>query len=163
MSARAVLNIGSREVARVIYGAIIGLALVVALEDHPPAAGVVAATIVVTGLVVALAELYSEAVGTETHTRHRLTRPEMRVIYSDAADVAFGAAFPAVFFVLAALGAMSTDTAFTVAKWTGLGLIALFGFSAARLRDETVPRSLLHALAVGSIAGIVILLKALLH
>jgi hypothetical protein len=31
---------GSRQVARVIYGTIIGLALVVALGEHPPATAV---------------------------------------------------------------------------------------------------------------------------
>ena len=41
--------------------------------------------------------------------------------------MAFGVAFPSVFFILAAAGAMEQDTAFTVAKWTGLGLIALYG------------------------------------
>src|SRR4051794_41353482 len=32
-------HLGSRDVARVIYGAIVGLALVVGLEFHPPTAG----------------------------------------------------------------------------------------------------------------------------
>ena len=35
-------HLGSAQVPRVIYGAIIGLALVVSLEDHPPRAGVMA-------------------------------------------------------------------------------------------------------------------------
>jgi hypothetical protein len=43
-------HLGSRQVSRVIYGAIIGLALVVALEAHPPAAGVVIATLLGTAL-----------------------------------------------------------------------------------------------------------------
>jgi hypothetical protein len=29
-------HLGSRQVGRVVYGAIIGLALIVALESHPP-------------------------------------------------------------------------------------------------------------------------------
>ena len=56
-------HLGSRDVARVIYGAIIGLALVVALEDHPPSPGAAAATVVGTALAVGLAEAYSEIVG----------------------------------------------------------------------------------------------------
>jgi hypothetical protein len=55
-------HLGSGRVARVIYGAIIGLALVVSLEAHPPKAWVVAATLVTTALAVGLAELYSDFV-----------------------------------------------------------------------------------------------------
>jgi hypothetical protein len=65
-------HLDSRQVARVIHGAIIGLALVVALEEHLPSAGVVAATLVATAVAVALAELYSDFVGTEAPTRRRL-------------------------------------------------------------------------------------------
>jgi hypothetical protein len=41
-------HLGTRQVARVIYGAIIGMALVVALEAHPPRPAVVAATLLAT-------------------------------------------------------------------------------------------------------------------
>src|SRR5436190_17389246 len=40
------VHLRAHNVARIIYGATIGLALVVALEDHPPAAGVMAGTLV---------------------------------------------------------------------------------------------------------------------
>src|SRR5687768_1190646 len=40
--------LGSRQVARVIYGTIIGLALVVALGEHPPGPGIVAGSLLVT-------------------------------------------------------------------------------------------------------------------
>ena len=48
-------HLGSEQVSRVIYGAIIGMALVVVLEHQHPTAGVAAATLVATGLAVALA------------------------------------------------------------------------------------------------------------
>src|SRR5829696_6767044 len=53
-------HLSSRQVSRVVYGAIVGLALVVAVDKHPPAAGVMAAWLVMSGIAVALAELYSE-------------------------------------------------------------------------------------------------------
>ena len=62
-------HLRSRQVSRVIYGAIIGLALVVALEAHPPEAGAVAATLVGTALAVGLVEAYSEIVALETRGR----------------------------------------------------------------------------------------------
>src|SRR5688500_9346408 len=59
-------HLGSRQVGRVVYGTIIGLALVVALESHPPEPGVMAVWLLGTGLAVGLAEVYSEVVGAET-------------------------------------------------------------------------------------------------
>src|SRR3954468_13510817 len=99
-------HLGTRQVARVIYGAIIGMALVVVLEDHPPAAGSVVAALVATAVAVGLAELYSEVVATETRTHRRVRAEHVREILDDVVAVGFGIAFPAIYFVLAALGAM---------------------------------------------------------
>ena len=102
------------------------------LEQHPPGDGVVVASLVATGVAVGLAELYSEIVGTETRTHHRIERTTLAEFADDAVAVTFGVCFPSVFFVLAALGALSTDTAFTIARWSGLGLIGFYGYWAAR-------------------------------
>jgi hypothetical protein len=156
-------HLGSEQVSRVIYGAIIGMALVVSLEAHPPGAAVVTATLVATALAVALAEFYSEVIGTQTRLRRRPERHHIRHIFGHVSAVAFGIVFPDVFFFLAALGAMEVDTAFTVAKWTGLGLIACYGFAAGRLAGESLPRAILQAVAVTAIGGALIAFKAIVH
>jgi hypothetical protein len=156
-------HLGSRDVARVIYGAIIGLAIVVALENHPPPPGAVAATVAGAALAVGLAEAYSEIVGAEARTRRPVHSAGVRAFVMDSAPVALGAGFPALFFVLAAAGAIGTDLAFSLAKWTGVGLISAYGFLAARLSGSGVGGALLHAAAVGGIGGALIALKALVH
>lgn len=156
-------HLGSHDVARVIYGAIIGLALVVALQDHPPAAGDVAAILVGTAVAVGLAELYSDLIGTEARTRRPVPRARTRELAAAAAAVAAGAGFPAVFFVLAAVGVMELATAFALAKWSGLALICGYGFVAGRLSGSGIGRALLHAVAVGAVGGALIALKAVLH
>jgi VIT1/CCC1 family predicted Fe2+/Mn2+ transporter len=156
-------HLGSRQVSRVIYGAIVGLALIVALEEHPPSSGVVVATLLGTALAVGLAEIYSDVIGTETRTRRHVTRAELPDMLYDVAAVAFGVAFPAVFFVLAAANAIEEDSAFTIAKWSGLGLIAVYGFCASRLAGDSVSASTLRALAAGLIGAVLIGLKALVH
>ena len=153
----------TRQVARVIYGAIIGMALVVVLEDHPPPPAQVAGELVATAVAVSLAELYSEIVAAQARAERRPTREELIEIMETALGVAFGIVFPAVFFVLAATGAMTVDTAFTVAKWSGVGLIAFYGFSAARLAGTGIAWALLQAFAVGAIGVVLIGLKALVH
>src|SRR5215217_350291 len=97
-------HLESHDVTRVIYGAIIGLALVVALEAHPPTAGQTIAAIAGTAVAVGLAEIYSEVIATEARTRRRVSRGQVRGIAVQASAVVFGAGFPVVFFILAAAG-----------------------------------------------------------
>ena len=156
-------HLGSRQVSRVVYGAIIGLALVVALEQHPPPTAAVIATLVGTAVAVALAELYSELVAFETRGRRDASRAERRGLGADMAAVSIGIAFPAVFFVLAAAGVIDEDVAFTVSKWTGLGLIGAYGYAGARLSGAGTMASLARAVGVALIGGFLIALKALVH
>ena len=74
MRANLEQHLGSRQVGKVVYGSIIGLALVVAIESHPPKPGVMAVWLVGTAVAVGLAEIYSEVVGVETSTRQPVTR-----------------------------------------------------------------------------------------
>jgi hypothetical protein len=135
----------------------------VVLEQHPPAAGVVAGSLVATAIAVALAELYSEVVGSETRTRHRVSRAHLAEFTDDALAVGFGVAFPAVFFVLAAAGVLTTDTAFDIARWSGLGLIGFYGYAAGRLAGQRPLICLVQAVAVAGIGGLLIAVKALIH
>lgn len=79
------------------------------------------------------------------------------------AAVAFGIAFPAVFFVLAAAHAIEEHAAFTTAKWSGVGLLGFYGFGAARLAGDSLPASALRALGAALIGAFLLALKALLH
>lgn len=156
-------HLASLQVSRVIYGAIIGMALIVAQKDHPPSAWVVVGSLLGTAAAVGLAELYSGLVGTRTRTREHVEPEHVRELVMDTLAVAFGIAFPALFFILAALGAMEVQTAFTLATWSGLGLIGFYGFAAARLSGAGWAASLLQAAAVGAIGGALIAFKALIH
>jgi hypothetical protein len=154
-------HLRSENVSDVVYGTVIGLALVVALEAHPPSAAATAATIVTTAVAVGLAELYSELVG--ARVRPPAPGREHARIGPGVGAVVAGAAFPAVFFILAAAHVIELDTAFTIAKWSGLGLIALYGWFAARLGGAPHHKALLHAGAVAAIGAMVIAIKALVH
>ena len=156
-------HLGSNNVARVIYGSIIGLALVVALQKHPPAAGVVVATLTGSALAVGLAEAYSELVAADARTHRPADRQRLRHVAGESLAVMFGAGFPAAFFVLAAVGVIAVTTAFALAKWTGLALIFFYGFLGARLSGSSVAGAFAKAAAVGAIGGFLIALKAIVH
>jgi multisubunit Na+/H+ antiporter MnhB subunit len=156
-------HLSSRHVSRVIYGAIIGLALVVALQAHPPPPGAVIASLLGTAVAVSLADIYSELVGFETVRRRRATTTERRSLFTDAAAVALGVGFPSVFFLLAAVGVLEDDSAFSLARWTGLGLLGLYGFAGARLTGSGLGGALLKGAGVAAIGAALIGLKALVH
>lgn len=160
---RLASHLRSGQVSRVVYGSIIGLALVLTMEAHPPTAGAAVGTLLATALAVALAELYSEVVGARARSSMGGSTESMGTIVGIAGAVAFGIAFPSVFFVAVALNLLEYDTAFALAKWIGLGLIAGYGYVAARLSGTSTSRALLQAVSVGLIAAILIALKALVH
>ena len=56
-------HLDSGQVSRVIYGAIIGLALLIGLQDHPPHAFAVSVELLSTAVAVALAEVFAEEIG----------------------------------------------------------------------------------------------------
>jgi hypothetical protein len=156
-------HLDSPQVARVVYGSIIGLALVAALEAHPPGAGFMVGALLATAVAVALAELFSDILGGEMRARRRLAHTEVRHMAIDACAVAFGIAFPAVFFLLAAVGALEQHTAFTIAKWTGLGLIGAYGFAASRLAGQSTGGALVRGVGIALVGAFLIAVKALLH
>jgi hypothetical protein len=123
----------------------------------------VIASLLGTAVAVALAELYSELVGFETIRRRKAGATELGRLTADVATVAFGIAFPAVFFLLAAVDVLHAETAFTVAKWTGVGLIGVYGYAGARFSGAGMAASLLQATAVALIGAALIVFKSLVH
>ena len=106
---RAVLaHLSSHDVVKVVYGAIVGLAVVVGLESHAGTPTQTAATVIATALAMAVAEAYSEFVGIEARERRHVAGREIPALTGNAGAVAIGAGFPAVFFVLAALHAIGS-------------------------------------------------------
>src|SRR5207247_9671627 len=103
-------HLRSNQVSRVIYGSIIGLALVVAVEPHPPRPAVMIGTLAGTGVAVGLADLYSELVGTEVRTRRRVDRARVRAVMTDVAAVVIGISFPAFFFLIVVSVAIQVRT-----------------------------------------------------
>jgi hypothetical protein len=163
MRASLEAHLRSRQVGKVVYGSIIGMALVVTLDSHPPTASVMTLWLLGTALAVGLAEVYSEVVGAETSTRQPVRRSQLHHMIEDAVAVGFGVAFPAVFFLLAVLGVLTLEAAFSIAKWSGVGLIGFYGFWAARFAGSSPGRALVKGAMVALVGTGLIALKALVH
>lgn len=150
-------NISGHRVAKTIYGTIIILVVIVSIEDHPPTIVGTVATVIMTGLGVAMAEWYSDFIGKTIEDHHMLTSAERRKIVKDISAVMTGAWLPLPFLAVAWFGIISIDLAIGLAKWTMIGVLLFYGYVASRLIGHGHVRS--FAFAVGaSVIGIVIVL-----
>jgi VIT1/CCC1 family predicted Fe2+/Mn2+ transporter len=157
-------HVRSSQVSRVIYGAIIGLALVEALEDeYPHSARAMVETLLGTAIAVALADSFSDLVGGEMRSAGPITMGRASAAARRATAVAFGICFPAIFFLLSAAGVFDLSTAFNVATWSGVALIGIYGFVGARLGGAGIAVAVLQALAIAIVGAMLIALKVLVH
>lgn len=160
-SVRARRNRGERA-EHAIYGTIIVLALIVALDEGGVRVGVAIGTVLGAAFATALAELYSDYIGAVIRDRRRRTREEWR---DAAANVAAGftlASLPVAFFVLAALDAIELQTAYDAAEWSGVAVLGAYATVANRSAGFTMARSLLVGVGFAVLGAALILLKAAL-
>jgi hypothetical protein len=156
-------HLTSGDVARVLYGTIVGLALVLAFENEPHHPSEVAWFILATAITIGLAELLSEAIAAPAHTHEELGPTHVRTLARDSIAVVIGAGFPAVYFLLAAAGVIDDSLAFKLAKWTGLALVCGYAYLEARLAGGTKRRAMRNAVAAGLIGFALVEVKSLLH
>jgi uncharacterized membrane protein len=156
-------HLGSRQVARVIYGAIIGLALLVVLEQHPPGTAwssrrwsrPASRSASPSSTARSWAPRRGPTTGSSAAT--------LAEFADDAVAVTFGVCFPRCSSCSRRSTRISTDTAFTIARWSGLGLIGFYGYAAGRLAGARPLACVVQALAVATIGGVLIAIKALIH
>ena len=162
MWTRIIENIDGHRVAKTIYGTIIILVVIVTMEEHPPSPLGTVATIIMTGLGVALAEFYSDFIGISIKERAALDKSKRRHIVKDISAVMTGAWMPLPFIVLAVLGFFSLELALTLAKWTMVGVLLFYGYVASRLSGQSHPKSFLYAVMASFIGIFVVFFKQIL-
>jgi hypothetical protein len=149
--------------ARAVYGTIIALAVIATLEGgSTPAEEIIAA--VIGGVVAAqLAELYAGYLADVIRLQRHPERGRVRAAAFDSFAGTLAALLPVIPFVLAAAGAMERQTAFDIAFWAGLGVLAAYALLANHLAGLRGTQNLLACLAVLGIGLALIALKALVH
>ncbi|MGH2797510.1 MAG: hypothetical protein ACRDLO_06035 [Solirubrobacterales bacterium] len=149
--------------ARAVYGTIIALAVIAALEGGEPAAGEVAAAVIGGVIAAQLAELYAQYLAAVIRRQRHPEIREMGTALGDSAAGTLAALVTVVPFVLGAAGAMELDTAFDVAFWAGLGLLAAYTLLANRLAGLSGLRNAVACVAVLTIGLALIALKSIVH
>jgi len=149
--------------ARGVYGAIVVLALLLAMQDHPPGPWESAALVAVSVVAVLAAELYAELLGLELDLRRAATRAERRAKLHELGPITLSAEAPVLVLVLAGLGLIEEDRAFDLAIIVTIALITVDGFLARRLAGRTVAESLRSAALLGSIGVALAVVKQVSH
>lgn len=149
--------------ARSTYGAIVVLALLVTMSDHPP--GPMRAALMVAGsvLTVLAAEVYAEVLGMEVDLGRTATRGELRNELRKFAPITLAAEAPVVVLLLSGVGLLAEDLAFRLAIWLTVGLITAEGYLARRLAGRSVPASLRSACVLGGLGVLLAVAKQLPH
>lgn len=153
----------AQRAARAVYGSIIALAVIVALEQaDAPAREVIAA---VAGSVVAamLAEGYAEYIAAVIRERRHPSRSEIRDTAADVVAGTLAALVAMVPFILAALGAIELETAYDIAPWLGLGVIGGYALLANRIAGLSRTHSAIVTAVAIAIGLALIAIKTLTH
>ena len=146
-----------------VYGSMIVLAVITSLDAASATARECFVAVVGLAIAVALSQLFADLVGGMYRAGRPLEGSELLHISTNVA-FGFGAVLvPAAFFLLALTGRMSLHHALTAAEWTGVGVIWIYVFAAARAAGLTFTRSILWAVGLTACGIGLVELKLLAH
>ena len=111
----------------VVYGSVSVMAVLMAM--HPPIEdpGRAALTLFATVFVVALAKAFAEACEQMLRSGEPVTVAGLATVWRHSRTVLLAANGPTAAFALSALGLLDPDTAYRIAQWLALALLAYFG------------------------------------
>lgn len=156
-------HLESEQTTHGIYGTIVVLAVIVALEGHPPSGQAILASVLGAVVAVILAEIYADYIGTMIREHHRPERAEWRRIVVNTLGNLIATALPIFLLTLGVAGVIRLEAGFTAAKWAGAAVIAAYAFIANRLSGLSLGRSILASAAFGLIGLGLVLFKQYFH
>ena len=153
----------AQRAARAVYGSIIAVAVIVVLDEGGAEADEVIAAVIGSVIAATAAEQYAEYIGLVIRQRRHLDAGEVKESAVDAAAGALAALATLLPFVAVEFGLIEVDTAYELALWLGVGVIAAYALLANRLAGLSLRRNLLTTGVAVLIAASLIAIKALTH
>ena len=150
----------AERLAHALYGLIIVTATLVAEQGHVTEVVDALGLLLGTALVLLLAHTYSGVMAERAVEGHSLGSLGRRIVVEDNLPVLIAIVAPGLLFILAGLGAISLDTAYTAA--IVFSLVALFGLGLyeGRVASMSWFHSLISGAAAGAIGLIVVAFEA---
>ena len=150
----------AERLSHALYGLIIVTATLMAEQLHITEADEAMGLLLGTALVLLLAHTYSAALAERTVEGHSLGSVRRGVVLRDNLPVLMAIIVPALLFILAGIGIITLQTAYTVA--IAFSVVALFGLGVYEGRTASMswPKSMLSGAAAGMIGLIVVAVEA---
>ncbi|MCX4672269.1 hypothetical protein OG453_37350 [Streptomyces sp. NBC_01381] len=149
--------------ARGVYGCIVVLSLLLALEDHPPPAFETALVLATTLTGIVAAEAFASLIGQEVERGRPPTWGERRRTAAERSTAFSAAVAPILFFVLAGFGLFAERLAFTLSRWVTLILLFVFCCAARGLSGRTRTNALLTGFVAAALGVVLANFKSLTH
>lgn len=150
--------IGSRS-SKAVYGIILITVALIGFERHTADHADIVFKVLLAAIVIVLAEIYSEYLGEKIKQKKTLSKKERKDIVHDASAIFTVSLYPAIVFLISALGLYSAETAFKITYALSLVGLGAFGYIASVYAGDTKFESLKRTAAAVFIGLIVILLK----
>ena len=150
----------AERLAHALYGLIIVTATLVAEQGHVTEVVDALGLLLGTALVLLLAHTYSSVMAERAVEGHSLGSLGRRIVVEDNMPVLIAIVAPGLLFVLAGLGAMSLNTAYTAAIVFSLAALFGLGIYEGRVASMSWSQSLISGAAAGAIGLIVVAVEA---
>lgn len=144
-----------------VYGSVIVLAVIIALDDTGASARGVIESVLAAAIATVLAEVYADHLAAMIRSARSPTAIERGERARNAAIGILAAVLPVTFFFLAGFDLISLDTAFSLAVWTGVGVVGSYAFVASRIAGSSVAYSVAAGIGFAAMGGVLVVLKAL--
>jgi hypothetical protein len=146
-----------------IYGSLTVMAVVIAMEDHPPPSLSAAARLFGVTVAIAAAKAYAELIA-DTLTRGRkLNAEEGRGLLHKVSPILFGAQAPTVVFLMSAFGWFSVETAIQVSRLLVLMLLFVYGLRVGQVLHKTRFVQIASGLAIMSAGAVIAFMNFRFH
>jgi hypothetical protein len=151
-------------VTEAIYGLILATSVIAVSREYDSSnAGLVAVTVLVTGVVFWLAHVYARVLATSMEHHRMLTRSELREALRHDWPLVEATIPLVLILALGALDVVPDDAAILAAILVALAELALAGAYAARVRGSRTRGAVLSAAIAVALGAAVVLLKVLVH
>lgn len=147
----------------IIYGAVMVLSILLAQGSHPAPPFKTAVVLFGSVLAITLAKAFAEFLGNALEVKERMTRHSWRAAWHHSTPTLAVANVPTALFLAAWLSWIDPQTALVASQVLCVALLALLGARAGWVLDHRVFPAILGALFVGSIGGLLSVMKYLIH
>lgn len=146
-----------------IYGAVMVLALLAAMADHPDTPWRMAATLFGSVLAIVLSKAFAEVVGRAAVSGNRLSRVAIRDIWRHSRPALVAANIPAVLLLAAGFADLPTDAAVQLSQIFCIALLAGLGLRAGWVVEGRLLPTMLAGLFTGGLGLLLAGLKMVMH